>query len=55
MPRPNLPGTALLDREVRGVAEEAIMRGGPESVPGILSRAQERVLESWRLKQETWR
>jgi multiple sugar transport system substrate-binding protein len=47
VPRPNLRGGALLDREVRNVAEEALMRGGPEAVPSILQRAQQRLQESW--------
>lgn len=47
-PRPNLRGTVTLDREVRAVAEEACMRGGPESVPEILKRGQSRLMRVWK-------
>ncbi len=43
IPRPNLPGGLLLDREVRYVAEQAMLRGEPESAARLLEEAQQRL------------
>lgn len=43
IPRPNIPGAARLDREVRALAEQVMLRGKPEQARPLLLDAQRRL------------